>query len=44
MTHNITIYSGYNPTALTRAGYKVYTVKRELLDLGKAPLLQMGGK
>ena len=28
MTHNITIYSGYNPTALTRAGYKVYTVKQ----------------
>lgn len=31
--HCITIYSGYNPSALTNSGYKVYTVKKELLDL-----------
>ena len=30
--HCITIYSGYNPSALTNSGYKVYTVKKELLD------------
>lgn len=39
MIHNITMYSGYNPTTLTHAGYKVYTVKRELLDLGKKTVI-----
>lgn len=33
--HSITIYTGYNPTVLSNSGYKVYTVKKELLDLGK---------
>ena len=33
--HSITIYTGYNPTRLTDSGYKVYTVKKELLDVGK---------
>ena len=33
--HNITIYSGYNPSTLSNSGYKVYTVKKDLLDLGK---------
>lgn len=36
--HSITIYSGYNPTSLTKSGYKVYTVKKELLDLGKTTI------
>ena len=36
--HCITIYSGYNPSALTNSGYKVYTVKKELLDLGKTTI------
>lgn len=31
----ITIYSGYNAKRLTTAGYKVYMVKKELLELGK---------
>lgn len=31
----ITIYTGYNPQRLKQAGVKVYTVKKELLDLGK---------
>ena len=35
ISHCITIYSGYNPSTLTNSGYKVYTVKKELLDLGK---------
>ena len=43
MIHNITMYSGYNPTTLTRAGYKVYTVKRELLDLGKKTVINQFG-
>lgn len=43
MIHNITIYSGYNPTTLTRAGYKVYTVKSELLDLGKETVINQFG-
>lgn len=32
---NLTIYSGYNPKQLTSSGVKVYTIKRELLELGK---------
>ena len=43
MIHNITMYSGYNPTTLTHAGYKVYTVKRELLDLGKKTVVNQFG-
>lgn len=36
-THTLTIYSGYNSHRLTSDGScKVYTVKRELLDIGKA--------
>lgn len=33
--HSITIYTGYNPSRLSESGYKVYTVKKELLDIGK---------
>ena len=33
--HSITIYTGYNPSRLSASGYKVYTVKKELLDIGK---------
>lgn len=33
--HCITIYSGYNPSSLTNSGYKVYIVKKELLEIGK---------
>lgn len=41
--HSITIYSGYNPTTLTNSGYKVYTVKKELLDLGKITVTNQFG-
>ena len=35
--HTLTIYSGYNSHRLTADGScKVYTVKRELLDIGKS--------
>ena len=33
--HTLTIYSGYNAHRLKEDGYKVYTVKKELLDVGK---------
>ena len=42
--HCITIYSGYNPSALTNSGYKVYTVKKELLDLGKTTITNQFGR
>ncbi len=35
LMHSITIYTGYNPSRLSNSGYKVYTVKKELLDVGK---------
>lgn len=41
--HCITIYSGYNPSALTKSGYKVYTVKKDLLDLGKTIITDQFG-
>lgn len=31
----ITVYSGYNKTSLKHSGYKVYSVKKELVELGK---------
>lgn len=33
--HSITIYTGYNPSRLTHSGYKVFTIKKDLLDIGK---------
>ena len=41
--HSITIYSGYNPTTLTNSSYKVYTVKKDLLDLGKTKVINQFG-
>ena len=36
LIHTLTIYSGYNSHRLTASGKcKVYTVKKELLDIGK---------
>lgn len=36
MIHTLTVYSGYNAHRITADGkYKVYTVKKELLDIGK---------
>ncbi len=35
LTHTITIYSGYNAHRLRADGIKVYTVKKELLSVGR---------
>ena len=35
INHSITIYSGYNPSVLTKSGYKVFTIDKKLLNLGK---------
>ena len=35
VAYTLTIYSGYNVHRLKEDGYKVYTVKKELLDVGK---------
>jgi predicted transcriptional regulator of viral defense system len=35
LVHTLTIYSGYNAHRLVADGYKVYTVKKELLEVGK---------
>ena len=35
LVHTLTIYSGYNVHRLKEDGYKVYTVKKELVDVGK---------
>ena len=35
IVHTLTIYSGYNVHRLKEDGYKVYTVKKELPDVGK---------
>lgn len=43
--HTLTIYSGYNAHRLTADGScKVYTVKRELLDVGKIIVKDNDGK
>ena len=41
--HTITVYSGYNASRLTQAGYKVYYVKKELLELGKTEVISNCG-
>lgn len=35
LAHTLTIYSGYNAHRLKEDGCKVYTVKRDLLEIGK---------
>lgn len=35
LVHTMTIYSGYNPHRLKNSNCKLYTVKKELLDVGK---------
>ena len=35
MVHTITVYSGYNAARLRKAGYQVYYVNKDLLELGK---------
>lgn len=39
----ITLYTGYNPTRLKREGIKVYTVKKELLTLGRDVVTNTAG-
>ena len=41
--HTIIIYTGYNPSLLTKSGYKVYTVQKDLLDLGKKTVRDFSG-
>jgi predicted transcriptional regulator of viral defense system len=43
LVHTLTIYSGYNAHRLTADGYKVYTVKRELLNVGKITVKSSSG-
>lgn len=39
----LTIYSGYNTTRLKQAGYKVYFVKKELLEIGRMEASDLNG-
>ncbi len=43
LTHTLTMYSGYNAHRLTADGIKVYTVKKELLDVGKITVTDQFG-
>ena len=42
-TPTLTIYSGYNTSRLKAAGYKVYFVKKEYLDVGKVEVIDFDG-
>lgn len=45
MQHTVTVYSGYNTKRLTDDGIKVYTIKKEFLELGKTIVTNnMGNK
>lgn len=35
VVHTLTVYTGYNTKRLTQSGCKVYTIKKELLNIGK---------
>lgn len=39
----LTIYSGYNTSRLKKAGYKVFFVKKEYLDMGKTTVTNLDG-
>lgn len=39
----LTIYSGYNTSRLKEAGYKVFFVKKEYLDVGKVEVVDFDG-
>lgn len=41
--HVMTIYTGYNTKRLVDSGCKVYTIKKELLELGKISVLDQFG-
>ena len=40
-TTTLTIYSGYNASKLKKTGYKVFFVKKELLDVGKTNVIDL---
>lgn len=42
-TPTLTIYSGYNTSRLKAAGYKVFFVKKEYLDVGKVEVIDFDG-
>jgi len=39
----LTIYSGYNTSRLKAAGYRVFFVKKEYLDIGKVEVVDLDG-
>ena len=41
--HVLTVYTGYNTKRLTESGCKIYTVKRELLEVGKINVIDSFG-
>jgi len=43
LSTTFTIYSGYNVTKLKTAGYKVFFVKKEYLELGKTDVVDFDG-
>lgn len=43
LAHTLTIYTSYNTKRLTNSGCKVYTVKRDLLDIGKTEVTDQYG-
>ena len=44
MRPTLTIYSGYNASRLKKYGYKIFFVKKELLDIGKTEVIDFDGK
>ena len=43
MQQTITIYTGYNTKRLTESGVKAFTVKKELLDIGRIEVVDSYG-
>ncbi len=43
LIHTLTVYSGYNAHRIKAAGCKVYSVKKELLDVGRIMVLDNCG-
>ena len=43
MRPTLTIYSGYNANRLKKYGYKIFFVKKELLDIGKTEVIDFDG-
>lgn len=43
LSTTLTIYSGYNATRLKNAGYKVFFIKKQYLDIGKTNVVDLYG-